>query len=198
MARTPNSRKHETHDRIVAVAARAIRRDGYAGVGVADVMKEAGLTHGGFYAHFDSRDAMLVEALERAGAESARRLNEAIGTRIAKGAGPFRALVESYLDDAHLAAIDTGCPVAALGSDIPRQSPTVRKASALRVQRLIDAVRATLPGASPGTASVVSATLIGSLQLARALGDGAQGRAVLAAARQSLIQQYDVPATAAG
>src|SRR5215475_11637245 len=71
MARTPNSHKEATHARIVAVAARALRRNGYAGVGVADVMKEAGLTHGGFYAHFDSRDALLVEALERASTESA-------------------------------------------------------------------------------------------------------------------------------
>ena len=60
MSRTPNSRKEETHERIVDAAARAIQRHGYAGVGVADVMKEAGLTHGGFYAHFGSRDALLV------------------------------------------------------------------------------------------------------------------------------------------
>ncbi len=63
----PASRKELSHERIVDAAARAIRREGYAGVGVADVMKEAGLTHGGFYAHFPSRDAMLVAAMERAG-----------------------------------------------------------------------------------------------------------------------------------
>src|SRR5260370_37770041 len=70
MGRTPNSRKEETHERIVDAAARAIHRHGYAGVGVADVMKEAGLTHGGFYAQFDSRHALRVEALERAGTQS--------------------------------------------------------------------------------------------------------------------------------
>src|SRR5258705_692848 len=64
MSRTPNSRKEETHERIVDAAARAIQRHGYAGVGVADVMKEAGLTHGGFYAHFDSPAALPVEALQ--------------------------------------------------------------------------------------------------------------------------------------
>ena len=62
--------KEETHERIVAVAARAIRRSGYDGTGVADIMKEAGLTHGGFYSHFASREAMLAEAADRAGAES--------------------------------------------------------------------------------------------------------------------------------
>ena len=66
-------RKEQTHERIVE-AARAVRREGYAGVGVADIMKEAGLTHGGFYAHFPSRDAMLVEAVERAGQDGAARL----------------------------------------------------------------------------------------------------------------------------
>ena len=68
-------RKDVTHERIVAAAARAIRRSGYAGTSVADIMKEAGLTHGGFYAHFASREAMLAEAADRAGAEgvAARR-----------------------------------------------------------------------------------------------------------------------------
>jgi len=167
VSRTPNSRKEETHEHILDVAARAIRRDGYAGVRVADVMKEAGLTHGGFYAHFDSRDALLVAALARAGRESA--------TAVA---------------DRHLASTETGCPVAALGCEMPRQSPAVREASAQRVERLIVAVRDTLPGAPSSTASVVAGTLVGSLQLARALGDNAEGRAVLAAARKSLIQQY--------
>ena len=87
--------------------------------------------------------------------------------------------------------------MAALGSDMPRQSQALRKASAARVESLIAAVRATLPRASRSTALVVTGTLVGSLQIARALGDNADGRAVLAAARKSLIQQYDTPASAA-
>jgi len=196
MSRTPNSRKEETHERIVEVAARAIRRHGYAGVGVADVMKEAGLTHGGFYAHFESRDALLVEALERAGRDSFEAVTRAAEQRAAKGVSAFRSLVEIYLADRHLASLETGCPVAALGCDMPRQSAAVRDASAVRVQRLIAAVRATLPDSPAAAASVVAGTLVGTLQLARALGDNAEGRALLAAARKSLIQQYDT--TAAG
>jgi TetR/AcrR family transcriptional regulator, transcriptional repressor for nem operon len=196
MSRTPNSRKEETHERIVDAAARAIRRHGYAGVGVADVMKEAGLTHGGFYAHFDSRDALLVEALERAGRESFEALTRAAEQRAGKGVSAFRSLVETYLADGHLASLETGCPVAALGCDMPRQSQTVREASSMRVQRLIAAVRATLPEAPRAAASVVAGTLVGSLQLARALGDNAEGRAVLSAARKALTQQYDTPAAA--
>ena len=191
MTRTSNSRKHETHERIVDVAARAIRRDGYAGVGVADVMREAGLTHGGFYAHFDSRDALLVEALERAGRESGEALTRAIEWRSAKGASAFRALVEAYLSDEHLAALGTGCPVAALGCDMPRQADAVREASAARVRGLVTTVRSALPPAERAAASVVAGTLVGTLQLARAMGAGGEGRAVLAAARKSLLQRYD-------
>ena len=198
MSRTPNSRKQETHERIVDVAARAIRRHGYAGVGVADVMKEAGLTHGGFYAHFDSRDALLVEALERAGRESGESVTRALERRAAKGVSAFRGLVEAYLGDGHLASLAAGCPVAALACDMPRQSDAVREASAARVRRLVAGVQSALPHASRATASVVAGTLVGTLQLARALGANADGRALLSAARKALVQQYDTPSTAAG
>jgi len=196
MSRTPNTRKEDTHEHILEVAARAIRREGYAGVRVADVMKEAGLTHGGFYAHFPSRDALLVEALARAGRDSAAAVARAAEAKRGKGVSAFRSLVETYLSDRHLVSPETGCPVAALGCEMPRQSLAVREASALRVERLIAAVRDTLPGATRAAAAVVAGTLVGTLQLARALGDNEEGRAVLAAAREALIEQHDAPATA--
>jgi TetR/AcrR family transcriptional regulator, transcriptional repressor for nem operon len=198
MSRTPNSRKHETHERIVDVAARAIRLHGYAGVGVADVMQKAGLTHGGFYAHFDSRDALLVEALERAGRESGEAVKGAVERRAAKGVSAFRALVEAYLADEHLASLETGCPVAALAADMPRQSGPVREASAARVRRLVAGVQSTLPQTSRAMASVIAGTLVGTLQLARAMGANADGRAMLSAARKALIRQYDTSGAAPG
>src|SRR6266705_971898 len=91
-------RKEATHERIVEVAARAIRRSGYGGTGVADIMQEAGLTHGGFYAHFASREAMLAEAADRAGAEGVAAV-----ARIAAAAPPQRALqalLRAYLSKA--------------------------------------------------------------------------------------------------
>jgi len=191
VARIANRSKEETHERIVQAAARAIRRHGYAGVGVADVMKEAGLTHGGFYAHFKSREELIVEALARAGSDSGANIARAAEARRARGVSAFRAFVDSYLSEAHLASMETGCPVAALGSDMARQAGDVRAASAQRVDRLIGAVRNTLPGATRATASVIAGTLVGSLQLGRALGDNAEGRAVLTAARKALIQQHD-------
>ena len=196
MSRTPNARKEETHERILEVAARAIRRQGYGGVGVAEVMKEAGLTHGGFYAHFDSREALLVEALERAGRDSAAAVSRAAEARRDKGVSAFRALVESYLDPAHAEALESGCPVAALGAEMARQSPALREASAARVEALIGAVRAVLPRGGRSAAFVVASTLIGAVQMARALGDGADSRAALAAARKSLVQQFDEPSAA--
>ncbi len=87
MRRSAPSRKEATHERIVEAASRAIRRNGYDGAGVADIMKDAGLTHGGFYAHFASREAMLAEAADRAGAEAV-----AASARIAASAPPANAL----------------------------------------------------------------------------------------------------------
>ena len=86
MRRSAPSRKEATHERIVEAAARAIRRSGYDGTGVAEIMKDAGLTHGGFYAHFASREAMLAEAADRAGAEAV-----AASERIAASAPPPQA-----------------------------------------------------------------------------------------------------------
>jgi len=186
------SRKAQSHDRIVETAARAIRRAGCQGVGVADIMKEAGLTHGGFYAHFPSRDALLVEALDRAGRDSAERMDSHVAQRVAKGQSPLRALITSYLSDEHAHNIEGGCPVAALTAEMPRQVPEVQAAGRERVLRLIERVRRCLPaGADPQHAPVIASTLIGALQLARALGPGAQAKALLKSTRETLFAQFD-------
>ena len=128
MKRTATSSKQATHDRIVDAAARAIRRSGYNGTGVADIMKEAGLTHGGFYAHFASRDAMLAEAADRAAGESVAMME-----RIAASLPPDQALpamLEAYLSKPHLQQVETGCATAALASEMPRQTAEVRRARA--------------------------------------------------------------------
>src|SRR5689334_24693394 len=91
------SKKEQTRERILRAAARAIRRHGYEGVGVAEVMKEAGLTHGGFYAHFESRDALLAAAAEQTSAESNEALSRALAR--AKPGEELMALIDTYLDD---------------------------------------------------------------------------------------------------
>jgi TetR/AcrR family transcriptional repressor of nem operon len=188
----PN-RKALTHERILDTASRAIRRAGFQGVGVADIMKQAGLTHGGFYSHFASRDALLAEALVHAGQQSAERITKGNAAREAQGASPFRAMVEGYLSDRHLSGTENGCAVAALASEMPRQSPEVRAAAAQRVRGLVAMVERALPeDAAPGTAAAIASQMVGALQLARALGDNAEGQALLADNRKALLARHDV------
>jgi TetR/AcrR family transcriptional repressor of nem operon len=186
------TKKQLTHRRIVETAARSLRRGGFAGVGVADVMAEAGLTHGGFYAHFASRDALLAEAIAQAGEDSAASLTQRVDKLRARGASPLRALIEGYLSESHLVGSERGCPVASFLAEVPRQPPDLQDAALLRVQSLIDTVRTALPDPrAKDQATVIAATLIGALQLARALGANAKGKAVLTAARQSLLAAHD-------
>jgi TetR/AcrR family transcriptional repressor of nem operon len=185
-------RKQLSHERILQAAARALRGAGFAGVGVADVMKQAGLTHGGFYAHFESRDALLAEAIDQAGRESARRIAERSAAAQTRGATPLRSLVEGYLSEAHLRSPEAGCPVAALASEMPRQAPPVRDAARRRVRGLLAAVRKALPAdAADSDAAMVTASLVGTLQLARTLGDNASGKALLAANREALLARHE-------
>ena len=187
----PNIRtaaKEASHERIVQAAARAIRRSGYAGTGVADIMKEAGLTHGAFYAHFESREAMLAEAADRAGAEA-----NALAARVVATTSPeqsLQALVQTYLSKEHVAAIETGCPVSALGSEMPRQSPEVRRAATLRIKEMIDLVARQSPDwGQPGAherALVTVATMVGTLMLARAVDDPVLSDALCSAAVKHL------------
>jgi TetR/AcrR family transcriptional repressor of nem operon len=191
-AHSKPGKKELTHDRIVTAAARAIRRNGFEGVAVADVMKEAGLTHGGFYAHFESREAMLAEALTRAGSAGAAAL--ASQAKANPDGVTLRSIIESYLSERHLSGVESGCPVAALASEMPRQSAELQRASAERVQALVQRIRSALP--MPGSrqqAMAIASTLVGALQLARVLGANAKGRAMLAAARQSLLAAHDSP-----
>jgi len=180
--------KQESHERIVQAAARAIRRSGYDGTGVADIMKEAGLTHGAFYAHFESREAMLAEAADRAGAES-----NAFGASVIATVPPeqaFQALMQTYLSKEHLAGIETGCPVAALGSEMPRQAPEVRRAATRRIKEMIDLVARQSPDwGQPGAherALVTVATMVGTLMLARAVDDAALSESLCTAALKRL------------
>ena len=188
MKRAATKSKEVTHERIVETAARAIRRSGYNGTSVADIMKEAGLTHGGFYAHFASREAMLAEAADRAGAESV-----ALSARIAATAKPeqaLQALIHAYLSKEHVKSVEMGCPIAALGSEMPRQAPEVRRAATRRIKEMIDVVARQLPDwgqpAAHERALVTVATSVGALLLARAVDDPKLSDALLDATLKHL------------
>jgi AcrR family transcriptional regulator len=167
------SAKEITHERIVETAARAIRRSGYDGTSVADIMKEAGLTHGGFYAHFPSREAMLAEAVDRASAEAM-----ATSMSVAASVPPeksLQCLLRAYLSKEHVKRVERGCAVAALGSETPRQGLAVRRTVTRRIKEMIDGVARHSPDwGGPGAherALVTVATMVGALLLARAVDD---------------------------
>ncbi|WP_286162479.1 TetR/AcrR family transcriptional regulator [Methylobacillus flagellatus] len=186
---TPN-RKEITHTRIVETAARVIRRSGYDGTGVADIMKEAGLTHGGFYAHFASRDAMLAEAADRAGADTLA-IAEHIFAEVPQDQA-LPALMRAYLSNEHMANVETGCALAALGSEMPRQAPEVRKASTCRIKEMIALIESRLSGqpSAREEALVMLSTMVGTLLLARAVEDPELSDAV----RQAALKHYDAKA----
>jgi AcrR family transcriptional regulator len=189
-ATASRSKRELTHERILDAASRAIRRAGHTGASVAEVMKEAGLTHGGFYAHFSSREKMVATAIAYAGTQSARNLGQSMDVLEKRGRSPFQALVDAYLSPAHMAAVETGCVVAALGSEIPRQADEVRQAANERVNALIRLVESVLGAdADSGLAAHIASTMVGALQLARGAG-GAEGEALLAANRRFLTERY--------
>jgi AcrR family transcriptional regulator len=180
--------KDATHERIVSVAARAIRRSGYDGTGVADIMKEAGLTHGGFYSHFPSREAMLAEAAGRACAESAAAVAEVVA--VAPPDQALASLLGAYLSREHLERIDVGCPLAALGSETARQVPEVRRVATRHIKEMIDLIARQSPDwgqpAAHERAMVTVATMVGALMLSRAVDEPGLSDSLREAALRSL------------
>ena len=143
-------------------------------------------------------DQQAQRTLALAQREQARqRISEACtlatnAAREAEGSSPFRALVEGYLSERHLSGAENGCAVAALVSEMPRQSPDVRAAAAARVRGLVAVVEKALPeGAAPGLAAAIASQMVGALQLARTLGDNAEGQSLLADNRRLLLAQHD-------
>jgi TetR/AcrR family transcriptional repressor of nem operon len=186
-------RKAISHERIVDAASRELRRSGFDGVNVAGVMKTAGLTHGGFYAHFDSRDALLSEAMVRASERVAETIKTQVESLQDAGLSAFAALVETYLSAAHVADCEGGCPIAAVCGDMPLQAAQVVDSSRHAIGNLRRLVLQFLPRDLPrDTAWTVASTLIGAVQLARALGDTPPARAVIAATKRDLLERYDL------
>src|SRR5258706_7095111 len=185
------SREHklETHARIVKKASVRLREKGAHGIGVADLMKEAGLTHGGFYAHFDSRDALVIEAFAHAmdrGTEHWRKLAERTppDKRLAM-------IVDSYLTTVHRDDPGHGCAIPTLGAEIARESPKTRKAFAAKLEQMIDMLAEQIPEiprkAARKQAMAVIATMMGTLVLARVAGNGDFSDEILGAGREALL-----------
>jgi TetR/AcrR family transcriptional regulator, transcriptional repressor for nem operon len=187
----PNARaaaKEASHERIVSVAARAIRRSGYDGTGVADIMKEAGLTHGAFYAHFPSREAMLAEAATRACAESAAATGNVVSAVPTEQA--LASMLRGYLSQGHRDHPEAGCPLAALGSETWRQAPEVRRATTRHIKAMVDLFARQSPDwgqpAAHERALLTIAATVGTLILARAVDEPALADSLCEAALKYL------------
>jgi TetR/AcrR family transcriptional repressor of nem operon len=191
----PKDHKSRTRERIVQAAAAAFRAGGISGVRLEDVMANAGLTHGGFYAHFASKDELLGESLEHASGETVEMLSKPLAAL--QGDDRFRALIDAYLSPAHVAHPERGCPLASLGPEIARAGGTTQRNLAEGVRARLDWMRQLR---SEGQRDAVSdnqvigmlACMVGGLILARTVG-GRDSTVVLSACREFLHRTLDEP-----
>ncbi len=188
--------KQETHTRIVRKASVRLREKGAHGIGVADLMKEAGLTHGGFYAHFDSREALVIEAFNYAMDRSTEHWR-----KLAEQTPPekrFAVIVESYLTTQHRDNPGHGCAVPTLGPEIAREGAKARKAFAARLDEMIGMIADQLPElprkAARAQAIAAISTMAGALVLSRIAGSGEFSEEILGSAREAALSAAADPA----
>jgi len=178
--RYEKGRKDRTHDRILEVASRRLRKDGIAGSGLAGIMSEAGLTNGAFYAHFSSKSEMVEKSIEQATDEQWQQFETEITS------GRLLNIVRAYLSEEHRDHPESGCASAALLPEISRQEPATRHMYTASVKRLVNALEKQMPNMPKGPKAreiAIGAVglLFGALQLARAVDDPSFSKEILAA-----------------
>ena len=181
--------KLETRARIVRKASVRLREKGAHGIGVADLMKEAGLTHGGFYAHFDSREALVIEAFNYAMDRAMERWR-----KVAEEAPPQKRLatiVDLYVTALHRDDPGHGCAVPALGAEIARESAKTRRAFATRLEEMIDMLADQVLDVPRKTArrqaTATMATMMGTMVMSRIAGTGEISDEILSAGREAVL-----------
>jgi TetR/AcrR family transcriptional repressor of nem operon len=172
----------ENHERILDVATRLFRERGIDGIGVSDLMKAAGLTHGGFYGHFKSKEDLVAQACARA----VTRMRQNWTNVIDQSTGdPIEALAATYLTPKHRDGAGRGCPMAAIGSEIARQGPPVRRAFTDQLRPFLDYLSRNVQGHSNSLrrqkALATYASLVGALIVARAVDDADLSNEILSA-----------------
>ena len=187
------AQKTRTHKRIVSIASKRFREKGLAGFGIADLMKEAGLTVGGFYKHFNSRDDLVAEAVNSAFGGWQRRVDAA------KAGGPsvsLAKLIDEYLNEKHRDNPGSGCAFSALAPEIARSGKRTRSLTSEQVRSDIQLIAALLPGRDNRTARsraiLVFSALVGAMSLARAVSDEALSREILETVGE-LLKNSTVP-----
>ncbi len=178
--RYSKAQKAKTHERIVKLASKRFREEGLAGIGIAELMKEAGLTVGGFYKHFDSRDDLVAEAVSSAFGGWKRRVEAA-----KSGGAPvsYEKLIDEYLNEAHRDNPGTGCAFSALAPEIARSDKRTRALTSEQVRNDIQLIATLLPGRDKRTARsraiLIFSALVGAMSLARAVSNEALSREIL-------------------
>ncbi len=178
--------KAASHERIVTIAAARIRESGTEQPGVAEIMRAAGLTHGGFYKHFGSREELMTEAVERALTDSESRVPE-----LTAGQDPLAAFADAYLSTAHRDDPATGCGVVALGMDVPRVGGPAQEAYRGQVERYLAHLEQLLEGdgATRGRAIVTLSAMVGAVMIARALGPTERSDEILRDVREAVRER---------
>jgi len=174
----------QNRERILDAAARLFRERGFEGIGVADTMKAAGLTHGGFYGHFSSKEDLIAQACARAFSRSHERWSRRAGST---PDDPLSSIIRSYLTPRHRDDPGTGCALAALGPDVARHGPGVRRAVTEGLRSAFNLLSRLVPGKSEAArrqkAISTYASLVGAMIMARAVGDPALSQEILDAVR---------------
>jgi TetR/AcrR family transcriptional regulator, transcriptional repressor for nem operon len=186
------AQKAESRQRVLETAARQIREHGIEALGVADCMRSAGLTHGAFYGHFDSRDALIVEALEYAVAQSRKRIAAlSTGAGGVKAKEPLRVIAETFLSDRHIKNPGTGCALCALAGEARHASPAVRQRLTAYVHSLASQIAQSVAGQNESVALGIVATIVGAVTLARAVDDKELAKSILSASLDLIVAQGD-------
>ncbi|WGD53138.1 TetR/AcrR family transcriptional regulator [Bradyrhizobium sp. CB1650] len=183
--------KLQTRSRILEEASYGLRQAGADGISVSDLMKRAGLTHGGFYAYFESREALMIEAFATAMDRTISQWrNHMDGLPAEKR---FDAFVETYLRSSHRDDRARGCVLPALGTDIARSSYKARRAFARKLDEMIDVIATLLPEQQPKQARQIAtatlAAMMGTIALSRAVGGNKLSDEILSAGRRALNGQ---------
>ena len=190
--------KARTRERVLVEAARSLRIEGPSRLGVAEVMKQAGLTHGGFYSHFRSKDDLIGEAIRVAFGDAKEMFEQACQGRTPRAA--LAKYIAAYLSMAHRDGPGHGCPLPALATDLPRMGHEARSLYADGVRRLTARLHGLLEAGeirdAEALAPSVVAELVGALSIARALPDAAEAGQVLRRSRAALIQRLGLEASA--
>ena len=174
----------ENNSKIISAAARLFREKGIDDTSVAEVMGAAGLTHGGFYRHFKTKDDLVIAAIDKACKDLERRLEKAIAQQGAQQA--IKEFVLRYLSEQHVISPGTGCPIAALSSEIDRKSKALQKAISHGTERLVSLLEQGVnasPSEKHSKAIGLLAVLVGALILARSAETGKTRDDILAAGR---------------